>query len=150
MIHWHWKAGLISTLSVDVPSIPFKSTREIIRSPYQITLTKETSYHAMFEEAESEPLKSVWRTKFLDKKKSLLTTAEEMVSLVLKDDYAMYESFASFQTLQAYKDCLITDVGFHVVKIDAAFAVPKNSPYRNLFNFMFRKMIETGTLKRLR
>ena len=150
MIHWHWKAGLISTLSVDVPSIPFRSTREIIPSPYQITLLKDSSYQTMFEEAESEPLKTVWRSKFQNKEKSLLTTPEEMVPLVLTGEFAMYETFAAFHTLQAFKDCLITDVGFHVVKMDFAFALPKNSPYKDLFNFMFRKMIETGTLQRLR
>ena len=149
MIHWHWKAGLISTLSVEIPSIPFSSAGEIIKSRYQITLVKDSSYQAMFEESESEPLKTIWRTKFQDKEKSLLTTPEDMIPLVMTGDYAMYETFAAFQTLQASKDCLITDVGFHMVKMDFAFSFSRGSPYRDLINYRLRKMIETGTLQRL-
>ena len=104
----------------------------------------------MFEEAESEPLKTVWRSKFQNKEKSLLTTPEEMVPLVLTGEFAMYETFAAFHTLQAFKDCLITDVGFHVVKMDFAFALPKNSLYKNRMQHMLRKMIETEALQSMR
>jgi hypothetical protein len=102
----------------------------------------------MFEEARKEPLKTIWKTKFLNKKKSLLTTPEEMVPLVMTGEFAMYETFTAFQSLQASKDCLISDVGFHVVKMDFAFPVPKGSPYISLFNYVLRKMIDTGILKR--
>ena len=93
MVHFHWKASLISFLSVDTPAIPFKSTAEIIPSPYQITLLKDSSYQSFFEKSDTEPLKSVWKTKFLKKEKSLLATTEEMVPLVLTGDYAMYDVY---------------------------------------------------------
>ena len=148
MIHWHWKAALISFLAVDNPTIPFKSTGELIHSPYQITLLKDSSYQTLFEKTDTEPLKTVWKTKFLHKEKSLLTTSEEMVSLVLTGNYAMYEASTTLQTFQAFQDCLITDVGFHVERLDFAFALQKKSPYKKLLNYMLRRMIETGTLHR--
>ena len=102
----------------------------------------------MFEEARDEPLRSIWKTKFLNKKMSLRSTLEEMIPLVLTGEYAMYETFAAFQSLQATKDCRIADVGFHVIKMDFAFPLPKGSPYTSLLNYMLRKMIESGILKR--
>ena len=117
--------------------------------PYQITLIKDSSYQAMFEEAEDEPLRSIWRTKFKDKEKSLQSTQEEMLPLVLSGKYAMYDTFAGFQGLEARRDCLIADVGFHVVKMDFAFPVMKTSPYKGILNHMVRKMVESGILKRL-
>ena len=73
-----------------------------------------------------------------------------MVKLVLTGEYAMYETFAAFQSLEEMKDCLIADVGFHVVKMDFAFPVMKTSPYTGTLNYMLRKMVESGILKRLR
>ena len=110
---------------------------------------KDSSYQSMFEEAQDEPLKSIWKMKFLNKKKSLVSTMEEMIPLVMTGEYAMYDTFGAFQTLQATKDCQIADVGFHVSKMDFAFPVPKSSPYTGLLNYMIRKSTEAGILKRL-
>ena len=147
MIHFHWKAALISFLSVNNPKIPFRSTHEIIQSPYQITLLKDSSYQMLFEKTPS--LKTVWDTKFLYKEMSLQSSSDKMLSLVLNDDYAMYEAFATLQTFKEYKECLVMDIGFSVETMNFAFALPKDSPFKNLLNNMFRKMIETGTMHRL-
>ena len=121
---------------------------EILDTSYQITLIKDSSYQALFEDAKDEPLRSIWKTKFLDRKKSLLSSSDEMVSLVMTGEYVMYDTFAAFQSMDARKDCLIADVGFHVVKMDFAFPIAKTSPYTKLLNYMLRKMVEYGILKR--
>ena len=35
LVHWHWKAGIISSLSVARPSLPFTSSAELLQSSYQ-------------------------------------------------------------------------------------------------------------------
>ena len=149
LVHCHWKASFIGHISIFVPKRQLSSTKEILNTPYQITLLKDSSYQALFEEATDEPLRSIWRTKFLNKKKSLLSSPEEMLPLVMSGKYAMYDTFAGFQGLEARRDCLIADVGFHVVKMDFAFPVMKTSPYKGILNHMVRKMVESGILKRL-
>ena len=148
VIHFHWKAALISALSVDNPTLPFRNAEELIPSPYQITLLKDSSYQVLFESARVDPLMTIWKSKFLDKETSLKQTKEEMMPLVLSGDYVMYEAESTLQTYPEYKDCLITDLGFALEKMNFGFAVSKNSQYRDLFNFMMKKMIETGTLAR--
>ena len=150
LVHCHWKASFIGHISIFIPESPISNLREILDTQYQITLVKDSSYQAMFQEADDEPMRSIWRTRFKNKAKSLLSTPEEMVKLVLTGEYAMYETFAAFQSLEEMKDCLIADVGFHVVKMDFAFPVMKTSPYTGVLNYMLRKMVESGILKRLR
>ena len=148
LVHCHWKASFIGHISIFIPKRQLSSTKEILNTPYQITLLKDSSYQALFEEATDEPLRSIWRTKFLNKKKSLLSSPEEMLPLVMSGKYAMYDTYSAIQSLQATKDCLIVDAGFHVVNLDFAFPLPKNSPYKGLFDFMLRKMFESGILRR--
>ena len=135
-------------MSIHIPLVPFTSLEGILSTPYQITLLKDSSYENMFKTASKEPLKTIWNTKFIDKEKSLLKTPEEMIPLILTGDYAMYETYGAFQNFEETKDCRITDVGFHVIRNDFAFPIPKSSPYGEVLNFVMRKMIETGILKR--
>ena len=149
MINFYWKASIISNLSVNLPSIPFRSTTDFLNTPYQITLIKDSSYQEFFEKSKLEPFRTAWRTKFEDKSKSLKGSLEEMIPLILSGEYAMFEVLSSTQTLQEYKDCKITDSGFYVNKMSFAFTLQKNSQYTQLFNHAMRKMVEHGTLQRI-
>ena len=40
LLHWHWKASIISHLSVVLPDIPFSNGAELAESAYQITMMK--------------------------------------------------------------------------------------------------------------
>ena len=64
LLHWHWKAALISNLSIEVPKVPFKNMDELISSSYQITLLKDSSWEAEFKNAIDGPFKDAWETKF--------------------------------------------------------------------------------------
>lgn len=39
LIHWHWKASIISYLSVERAYLPFTSTNELLTSSYQVKAT---------------------------------------------------------------------------------------------------------------
>ena len=149
MINFYWKASIISNLSVSLPNIPFRSMNELIKSPYQITLIKDSSYQELFEKSDNPVFQAAWRTKFVDKSQSLKESLEEMVPLVVDGHYAMFEGVSSIHTLQEYQDCKITDSGLYVSKMDFAFTLQKNSQYTQLFNDGMKKMVETGTLKRI-
>ena len=123
---------------------------ELIDSFYQITLLKDSSYQTEFEVAKDGILKSAWETKFLDKSRSLLTNPKEMMNLVVTGDFVMYDSYSAIKALKEYQECKITTIGFFVSKVEFAFALPKGSPYRQLFNDVLRRMEESGDLMRIR
>ena len=148
LIHWHWKASIISDLSVDIPSIPFRSAEELVDSSYQITMEKDTALHQAFESAKSDLFKQIWDTKFRDKEKSLKNTVEEMMNVVKSGQYALL--YPEVQTLEQYKDCSLTDPGFVFFNFDNAFAFPKDSPFKDVFNHALLKMIESGELDKIK
>ena len=150
LIHWHWKASIISHLSVVIPSIPFKNGAELLQSPYQITLVRDTALHAVFESANSGHLKKLWNTKFADKEKSLKTTEEEVLAMVKGDNYAWFEAAAFVRSLPEYKDCSITDTGYVLVSFDNAFLIAKDSPFEDIFNHAITKIQESGELDRIK
>ena len=150
LVHWHWKASIISHLSVVVPSIPFNSLGELLTSPYQVTLLKNSAYQEVFEGTKSGIFREVWETKFKDREKSLKGTTDEMISVISKHDYALYEGYSTMDTIAGWHDCSISDVKFIVNYQDYAFAFPKGSPYRDLFDLTLQKMVESGELKRIK
>ena len=96
------------------------------------------------------PFRDAWETKFVDKDLSLQSGISEMMSLVMTGEYAMYNYLSSIRTLEDYKDCKITDVGFSLKKIYLAFAVQKNSPYREPLIRALTKMLENGEVERIK
>ena len=149
MINFYWKASIISNLSASQASIPFRSIPDLVKSPYQITLIKDSSYQELFEKSDNPVFLKAWETKFVDKSRSLKESLDEMVPLVLTGQYALFEGLSTIRTLDAYKKCKITDTGFLVSKMNFAFTLQKNSEYTEMFNDGIKKMLETGTLKRI-
>ena len=149
MVHFYWKASIISNLSASLPSIPFRSLGDFLYTDFQITTIKDSSYQDLFEKADTKTLKAAWETKFLDKSKSLVTGMDDMIPLVLTGQYAMFEVLSSIQTLEEYNECKITDAGFFINKMNFAFTLQKDSQYTELFNEAMRKMVEHGTLQRI-
>ena len=123
---------------------------ELIASPYQITLLKDSSYQTEFETAEDGPMKKAWNTKFSNKDLSLQIDPKKMMTYVMSGDYVMYDSYSTIRASQEFQDCKITDIGFSLSKVEFAFALPKNSPFQKPFNSALRKMEESGELMRIR
>ena len=123
---------------------------ELISSSYQITLWKDSSYQTEFESAVDGPLKTAWKTKFVDKDLSLQSDLHAMVGLVMTGKYAMYDSLPAIRTLEEFKECKIANVGFSTTKLDLAFALQKNSPFKEPLNRALGKMFENGEIDRFR
>ena len=130
LIHWHWKAMLISKLSISVPEIPFSSLEELIASPYQITTEKNSYYQALWKEMDDDLVKLAEKTKFKDESKSFKATPKEAVKQALEDDYAMFLYRITATNLKEFKDCKIIDTKVELRNADISFMFPKESfPY---------------------
>ena len=80
LIHWHWKASIISHLSVVVPEIPFRNSAELLESEYQLTVHKDTAVHFALKNSSTGILKDVWDRKFLNKDLSLKDSIDEIIA----------------------------------------------------------------------
>ena len=103
LLHWHWKASLISYLSVEIPKVPFENMEELIGSSYQITTMKDSSWQTEFQCALDGPFKTAWETKFENKELSLQSDPKEMIKLTMSGAYAMYYYLYGIITMKEYK-----------------------------------------------
>ena len=150
LIHWHWKASLISHLSVVIPSLPFTNADEFLRSPFQLTLVEGTALASALETASTGNLKSIWDTKVKDKKKSLKPDLSAAMDLLSREQYALFEGQPLVESQSEYSDCTIVDTGFVLMSFDLAFPVAKKSPYKELFNQAMLKSKENGAIFRIK
>ena len=117
-----------------------------MKSPYQITLVKDTGLHSAFEIATSGTLKTLWDTKFAEKEKSL----QNNIAVMKGDKFALFERRTIVRSQPEYKDCSITDTGYVLMSFDNAFPVAKNSPFKELFNHALTKIQESGELHKIK
>ena len=147
--HWHWKASIISHLSVVRRMHPFNSLEELVLSPYQVSTIADSYYQAVWQETDSRVYQDVWRTKFMNKEKSLKSSEQEVVDQALSGPYAIYLFHTTLSNLPEYSACQLEDAGLQLNRIDLAFALQKQSPYVNLINLGLQRMAESGKLERI-
>ena len=149
LIHWHWKASIISHLSVVTRNKPFRTLEDLKSSPYQITTIGDSVYELVWRQANSSISKQLWNTKFKDKDKSLKKTEEEAIAQTISSQYALYLYLDTLKDLKEYKNCLLEESNIKIDKENIAFALPKNSPFLFLFNDALMKMRENGEIERI-
>ena len=149
LTHWHWKASLISLLSVVLPFSPFSSLEELLHSPYDVTCLGNSAPQIDFEEAKSGIFRELWLNKFSDKNKSLAKSTKESSQLALSSQYSQYLDFNTARSLDEYKDCKLKIMKFQGRKIQIAYAFPRKSPYLEIFNRKLQQMDESGELMKI-
>ena len=147
LTHWHWKASLISHLSVVLPFKPFSSLEELLSSPYDITLSADSAYQMDFELSKSGIFKELWLSKFSNKEKSLTNNKKQRTNLAINSIFTYYINDISAKNLKEYGDCKLKIMDFSAKKILIGFPFPKNSQYKALFNSKLQKMFESGELQ---
>ena len=147
--HWHWKASIISHLSVIENKVPFRNLEELVRSSYQVTTLGDSFFQAVWEKGNSSIYQKVWKTKFKEKPKSLKDTEKEVILQALSGPYAIYLFHTTLTNLPEYRNCLLEGTNLLVDKVDLAFALQRNSPYLDLFNHAMQRIIESGELERI-
>ena len=149
LVHWHWKASLISHLSIVLPFTPFSSLGQLLSSKYQITTKANGSNQLDFDQAKSGVYQELWLQKFKDKSKSL-TSIEEQKRLILDGDYyTMYVDYNNALAFEEYQNCTFSVMNFKANTNLIAFAFPKKSPFLDLFNWKLQKMSENGELQKI-
>ena len=148
LTHWHWKASLISHLSVVLPFNPFSSLGELLTSDYQITTWLNSAYQSDFEDSKSGIYRELWIKKFKNKNKSL-TTMEEAMSNTLNGHYTFYMDINSARSLPQINECKLNIMKLKGISNLIAFPFPKDSPFLGVFNTMLQKMSESGEMERM-
>ena len=147
LTHWHWKASLISHLSVVTPFSPFSTLEELLASSYQITTGANSAYQSDFEEATSGVMKDLWLSKFTNKEKSLVQSYGQSSQISLNEKYAQYIDYKAAKNLNEYKDCSLRSSNVFYGKIYIGFMFPKYSKFLPLFNSRIQAMRENGELE---
>ena len=106
-------------------------------------MAKDTAIHQAFKSASSGNLKDLCGTKFRTEEKSFKKTIEENIGTVENGQYEVLGGYSEVQALKEYKDCSIRDTRFVLFNFNDAFALPKGSSFKQLFNHILMKMIET-------
>jgi hypothetical protein len=123
LTHWHWKASLISHLSVILPFNPFHALEELLSSPYQITLLGNSAFENDFEGPGL--LHELWLSKFLDENKSLTKSTRESSSITLTSHFTQYVDYNTARSLKEYKACKLKAMNFHGRKFQNGYAFRK-------------------------
>ena len=89
--HWHWKASIISHLSIILPQTPFNALEELVDSSYQITTIGNSYYSKFWSEAQDRGLlKTIAETKFLDEDASLKSSEEEALAQTQSGPFSFF------------------------------------------------------------
>ena len=126
LLYWHWKASLISHLSVVTPFIPFSSLEELLYSSYQITTLGSSAEQTDFEGANSGFYKDLWREKFLDTTRSLTETYSDGAKIALDSSYTLYVDIDMFRSLEDHNYSRLKITNVLRRKAFLRFAFPKS------------------------
>ena len=129
LTHWHWKASLISHLSVVLPFNPFSSLGELLSALYDIMLLGNSADQNDFEEVKSGIFHELWLSKFSDKNKSLSKSTEESSNIALSSHFTQYVDYNTARSLKEYEACKLKVMKFLGRKFQIGYAFRKNSPY---------------------
>jgi len=150
LVFWHWKAGLISNLSVVRYNPPFTSLDGVSTSDFKITLKKGTSRVDEFKLGKSSLKQDIWKSKLLPYKENFYNDKQDGINLILDDSsYVMYDNIDAIKLFPEYRRCDVMDIQ-NIISIDRfAFPFPKRGQFNDLINYGLKKMIESGELKKL-
>ena len=74
---------------------------------------------------------------------------KEVTELLVSDpSYAVYDNAQATKALQPYLKCQVIDTGVSYYPVTFAYAMPKNSPFFEAFNYHIKHLKEIGAVKR--
>ena len=114
LIFWHWKAGLISNLSVQKYSPPFNSLASLLNTNYKVSLLQGSSYQNLFDDKESHnPLfYQIWQQKIDPHQEQSLVASktEGVLQLLSNPSFTHFDNYFAIKTYPEYKTCQIMDI----------------------------------------
>ena len=114
LLYWHWKAGIISNLSVQKFNPPFMDLPGLLLTSYKVSVLKGTSYQNLFDDPQGKsPLfNQVWKEKMEPNKDlSLLSNKQEGVDQMIRNpDVTHFDTIQAMKTFPEFKTCQIMDI----------------------------------------
>ncbi|XP_045122694.1 probable glutamate receptor [Portunus trituberculatus] len=142
----HYTSNLVSSLSVG-PSLPsISSIEDVFQNPKFNLLVKKGT--ASVEYLKESLRSDHWKSLLSRGEEALVTTNEEGMSKVLKNNYA-YLSPNSFLFNEYAQDCRIHIVPKPQFRKENSFAMRKGSPLIRILNAIIVKMKESGVMSQL-
>ena len=145
LVHWFWKASLISYLAVEEKVHPFRYLEELMSSSYQITTYKDSAYYSYWKNKSEE----FGANLFKDVKKSLKDTEDEIFNEVVTGRYTTFLPDLTIKRHPFYKSGQIEPT-YSYSKLSIGFAFPKKSKLRLMFDEALKRMTENGELERIK
>ena len=114
LVFWHWKAGIISNLSVQKYIPPFNSLASLLTTNYKVSVLKGSSYQNLFDDMDSHnPLFfQIWQQKMSSHQEdSLVANKDHGVSQLLSDPgFTHFDNYFAIKTYPEYINCKIMDI----------------------------------------
>ena len=111
IVFWHWKAGIISNLSIQKYAPPFDDLSSFLATDYMASLLKGSSYQNIFDDDENKDSLwyQVWQKKMVaNQERSLVKNKQEGVNQLLNDPkMAYFDNLVSVKSFHEYSSCEI-------------------------------------------
>ena len=114
LVFWHWKAGIISNLSVQKYVPPFTSLASLLTTNYKVSVLKGSSYQNLFDSEETHDplLYSIWQQRMSpNQDTSLVESKDQGVAQLISDStFTHFDNYYAIITYPEYRSCKIMDI----------------------------------------
>ena len=114
LLYWHWKAGIISNLSVQKFIPPFLDLPGLLLTTFKVSTLKGSSYQNLFDDpAAKNPLfYQVWERKMRPfQESSLVATKQDGVDQLLNDPtFTHFDTTTALKSFPEYRKCEIMSI----------------------------------------
>eukprot|EP00095_Tigriopus_kingsejongensis_P000205 maker-scaffold41_size498431-snap-gene-3.27 protein:Tk00205 transcript:maker-scaffold41_size498431-snap-gene-3.27-mRNA-1 annotation:"hypothetical protein L798_01404" len=153
-VHFHWKAALVSALTVELVNYPFQSLEGLLASDYKLTFYPNGFSMNNFKQAEAGLFRDIWEKNVnqeFDYTPFTSDTYSETYLSVLTDlnEHVLFDDVLTIRYFQAYQDCRVIQIPQTYLRMPMGFGFQKNSPYLEIFNHEIAKMKENGVFARI-
>lgn len=147
----HVRAGILTKLAVKRPRFEVTSLTEVLNSNVEFGTISGGSSQKFYETApEGSIQKRIWSTKMKKNFDRVMTTTtdEGLYQVATRPSY-VYSIYSSIGFSSSLYPCSIRDVGGVFNLKSLAFALRKNSPFTDVFNFALMRLKENGLMDKI-
>lgn len=155
LISYHWKAALISVMTVEDIKYPFEDLKGLIDSPYEVVFGSGGFARNMFAHSKDPIFSTIWKDK-LDRTNDF----SQYIGANLSEHYmkilehfplkAMITDTLMVRKFDEFLSCQVIQIPYTFMHLPLAFGYTKGSPWRILFDHELRKMFQNGIYHRFR
>ncbi|XP_059098288.1 uncharacterized protein LOC131892430 [Tigriopus californicus] len=152
MIQWHWKAGIISMLTVNDIIYPFEDLAGVLNSDYKLLIYPSGNLLTYFERSNDSVIRGLWERDIEQEYEHWPETYENngLIHLAMQDDIAFFEYFEGPVTIsKAYQRCELISTQKTLLPALFTFILQKNSSFHGIFNHYLNMLKEKGMFNKM-